>query len=283
MDRTRETAAAEGAADFKAFEADGWTRQAESYGRFSGRMTNHSVQALLDAAGVESDMRVLDLGCGPGQVAAAAAGRGAAVTGADIAEGMLAVARRRHPEVSFVHGDAESLPFPEGFFDAVVGNFVLNHLPRPELAAAEIARVLARSGRAALTVWERKDRMRLFAIFDEAFERAGISDENSDAEPPGEDPFRFAAEPEFRSLFTGAGLEEVQIEDLAWDFEVESPEEVWEGFLGGSVRSTARVRVQPPDVQERIRSGVITLAEAYRGRDGLELPCAAKLGSARRP
>ena len=280
MDRTPASQAADSAAEFKNFEADGWTRQAESYGRLSGRMTRNTIPALLDAAGVESEARVLDLGCGPGNVSSAAAARGAVVTGADIADGMLALARRRHPEISFVRADAEALPFPAASFDAVVGNFVLNHLPRPELAAAEIARVLAPGCRAALTAWERADRMRLFQVFGDATDAAGVT---GNAVPAGEDAFRFADEAEFRGLLEGAGLEEVQVEELAFELEVESPEELWEGFLAGSVRSTALIQAQPPEIQERIRKGVLELAEAYRDRDGLSVPCAAKLGSGRKP
>lgn len=280
MDRTPSSQAADPAAEFKAFEADGWTRQAETYGRLSGRMTRNTIPALLDAAGVESEARVLDLGCGPGNVSSAALARGAVVTGADIAEGMLALARRRHPEISFVRADVEALPFPAGSFDAVIGNFVLNHLPRPEIAAAEIARVLAPGCRTALTVWERGDRMRLFEIFGGAADRAGLVGEGM---PAGEDPFRFADEAEFRGLFEAVGLEEVLVEELSFELEVESPEELWEGFLGGSVRSTALIQAQPPEVQERVRQGVLELAEAYRDHEGLMVPCAAKLGSGRKP
>lgn len=268
------------AADFKAFERDGWSRQAESYGRLSGRMTRHAIPALLDAAGVEVEARVLDLGCGPGYVSAAAAARDAVVTGADIAEGMLALARRRYPEISFVRADAEALPFPAGSFDAVVGNFVLNHLPRPEIAAAEIARVLAPGCRAALTVWERAERMRLFQIFGEATERAGAA---SGAVPAGEDAFRFAEAAEFRKLFEAAGFDEARVEELTFELEVGSAEELWDGYLGGSVRSSALIQSQPPEIRARIRAEALELAEAYRRHEGLSIPCAARLGSARKP
>ena len=49
--------------------------------------------------------------------------------------GMVALARRNHPELEFTVGDAEDLPLQDGSFDAVVGNFVINHLPEPERAA----------------------------------------------------------------------------------------------------------------------------------------------------
>jgi SAM-dependent methyltransferase len=137
---TRVTAMASGAEEFKAFEAAGWSRRADTYARVTGAITARFVDALLDAACVGVGMRVLDVATGPGHVAAAAAARGAEPVGVDIAEGMLAVARRDHPQLDFRHGDAEALPFADSSFDAVVGAFVLNHLPRPEVSAAELAR-----------------------------------------------------------------------------------------------------------------------------------------------
>ena len=78
------------------------------------RATAFAIEPLLDAARVGPGVRVLDVGCGPGSLSAAAAARGALVTGVDLAEGMLAQARRNHPEIEFVHADAEDLPFDDG-------------------------------------------------------------------------------------------------------------------------------------------------------------------------
>ena len=151
---------ASGAEEFKAFEAAGWSRRADTYGYVSGAITARFVDPLLDAGRVGAGMRVLDVATGPGRVAAAAAARGAEPVGVDIAEGMLAVARRDHPQLDFRLGDAEALPFADSCFDAVVGGFVLNHLPRPEVAGAELVRVLASGGRLALSVWDVPERTR---------------------------------------------------------------------------------------------------------------------------
>jgi ubiquinone/menaquinone biosynthesis C-methylase UbiE len=127
---------------FNAFEAAGWEQRVAGYEDFFGPITTQVVEPLLDAAEVAGGARVLDIASGPGYVASQAAARGAAVVGVDIAEGMLARARRLHPQLDFRQGDAEALPFPDGSFDAVVGNFVLLHVSRPEQATAEFARVL---------------------------------------------------------------------------------------------------------------------------------------------
>src|SRR3954462_14213403 len=115
-------------AAFTAFEAEGWTRKAATYDRLTGRATARLIEPLLDAAGVQSGTRLLDVAGGPGRCAAAAAARGAVPLGLDAAVGMVAVARA----IEFQQGDAERLPFADESFDAVVAAFVVNHLPRPE-------------------------------------------------------------------------------------------------------------------------------------------------------
>src|SRR4051812_36112690 len=200
---------ASGAEDFKAFEAAGWSRRATTYDRVTGAITARFVDPLLDAARVRADMRVLDVATGPGHVAAAAAARGAETVGVDIAEGMLAVARREHPQLDFRPGDAEALPFADACFDAVVGAFVLNHLARPEVAAAELARVLASGGRLALSVWDVPERMRFIGLVLDAVVRAG---EAPPAEPPvGPHPFRFADDAQLGGVRVDVGLEEVTV------------------------------------------------------------------------
>src|SRR4051812_45378204 len=129
-------------AGYKAFEAEGWTRKATTYERLIGRATARFVEPLLDAAGVKAGTRLLDVACGTGRCAAAAAARGAVPLGLDAADGMVAVARARYPEIEFQQGDAERLAFANSPFDAVVAGFVVNHLPCPERALSEFARVV---------------------------------------------------------------------------------------------------------------------------------------------
>src|SRR5664279_4956047 len=83
----------------------------------------------------------------------------------DLAEGMVSLAARLHPDLEFRRGDAEALPFPDELFDAVVGNFVLLHLGRPERAVSEFVRVLGPGGRVALTVWDLPERTRVLGVF----------------------------------------------------------------------------------------------------------------------
>jgi SAM-dependent methyltransferase len=102
-------------------------------------------------------MRVLDVACGTGNTAIPAARAGALVTGVDIAANLLVQARERADSeglaVTFDEGDAEALPYADGAFDVVVSMFGAMFAPRPELVAAEMARVLKPGGLLAMANW----------------------------------------------------------------------------------------------------------------------------------
>jgi SAM-dependent methyltransferase len=108
--------------------------------------------AALRRAGDLAGKRVLDLGCGSGDLTLWLVRTGARVTAVDVSAGMLAVARRRcerfcaaFPRPAFVAAAAEDLPCADDAFDVVVGRFILHHLDMTR-APAELARVLAPGG-----------------------------------------------------------------------------------------------------------------------------------------
>ena len=158
---------------FGAFESAGWEQQAPTYDNFLGQITSGVVPNLLDAADVNKGSRVLDVATGPGYAAAAAHARGASVVGVDVAVAMVQLAGSHHPEIDFRVADAEALPFEDGSFDAVVSNFIVPHLGRPEQAVGEMARVLEVGGALALTTWDQPERMRLLGLFLDALASAG--------------------------------------------------------------------------------------------------------------
>src|ERR687893_669834 len=101
--------------------------------------------------------RILDLSTGTGWTSRVVARRGAIVTGVDIAAGLLDAARARAEAetllVDYQLADAESLPFEDGEFDAVVSTFGIMFAGRPDAAASELARVCRKGARIALTTW----------------------------------------------------------------------------------------------------------------------------------
>lgn len=265
---------------FKAFESGAWSARAAVYDRVTGAITRRFEPALLDAAGVGLRTRLLDVASGTGHAAAAAAARGAVVTGVDLAEGMVAGARERHPEIEFRRADAESLPFGADSFDAVVAGFLFNHLPRPERAAAEIARVLSPGGRLAATVWAGPTRARLMSMLAESVRAANVP---TAAVPPGPDPFRFAEDDQFRSLLLEVGLVDVDVEQLAHVHQAGDADELWEGLLGGSVRGSTLVQSQDRGSRRRIRAEFDRILAEYRHGEGYAIPAAAALARGSRP
>lgn len=104
---------------------------------------------LLAALGSPGRGRVLDVGCGTGDVALALRAQGADVVGLDPSRGMLARARAKEPAIAWVQGDAVRLPFKERTFDASTSAFVLRNLPSRAACFGEQARVLRPGGVAA--------------------------------------------------------------------------------------------------------------------------------------
>jgi len=264
-------------ASFDAFERAGWERVATAYHDFAGGITPRIVEPLLDAAGVGPGDDVLDVACGPGYAAAQAAARGAAAVGVDIAHAMIALARRRYPDVEFQPGDAHALAFADGSFDAVVGNLALHHFGEPERAAGEFARVLAPGGRLALSVWDLPARARHVGVLLDAVAHAGA------APPPdlpaGPEFFRFSYEPELVGLFTRHGFEGVTVRDVSFLRTIATPDELWDGLVGGTVRTAAVVQGQPEPVRRRIRDAFERFLEVHRTGDHLEVPVSVKLAA----
>jgi ubiquinone/menaquinone biosynthesis C-methylase UbiE len=100
-------------------------------------------------------LRVLELGCGAGELSRQLVQRGALLTALDVSPRMVELARQRAPEARFLVAPAESTGLPDRSFDRVVGKWVLHHVD-VAAAAAEVRRVLRTGGRAAF--FENQDR-----------------------------------------------------------------------------------------------------------------------------
>ena len=265
---------------FDEFEARAWEERVEGYVGFWGAVTGRLVEPLLDIAGVGPSTRLLDVATGPGYVAAQAARRGAKVSGVDVAEAMIARAAAEHPGIEFRRADAQSLPFEDGSFDAVVGNFGLPHFGRPERAVAEGARVLAPGGRLALTTWDAPAQMRMFGVFLEAVGDVGAGP--PDGMPPGPDVFRFSDEREFRRLLEREGLVDVEVRRIAFTHPVTSFVDYWLALQRGTVRMASLVLGQSADARERIRAALERRLAAYGNDAGFEVPVSVKLAAGRK-
>lgn len=129
---------------------------------------------LLDAAGVQLGTRVLDVGCGTGVLARAAAdrvGEGGHVAALDVNAGMLAVARRAPARVDWRQGSASDLPWPDGSFDHAMSQFALMFVDPRSSAVPEMARVTRPGGTVTVATWCRIEESPGYAAMVELLDR----------------------------------------------------------------------------------------------------------------
>jgi SAM-dependent methyltransferase len=214
--------------------------------------------------------RVLDVGSGPGLVAAAAAERGAEVIGVDFSEAMVAQARRRYPGLEFQKAAGESLPFDGGTFDAVVGNFVLHHAAQPEQALREASRVLRSGGRVGFTVWADLPKLEAFGLFFSAVEQhAGA------AELPHRPLFGISDFDVLHGMLRTAGFRDSTVRELPIAWRTSSLDPYFAAF-----RDWANLDTFPKKVRDGIEATVREKAGTYRTGNAFVFPNPAILLSA---
>jgi SAM-dependent methyltransferase len=135
---------------------DLFTAPADHYDRFMGRYSAPLAAELAEAAGVGGEMRVLDVGCGPGALTAELARRVGAerVAAVDPAPQFVAECRRRVPGTDVRSGEAEALPWGDDCFDAALSCLVLAHVRDAGAMTLEMARVTRPGGTVASCMWD---------------------------------------------------------------------------------------------------------------------------------
>jgi SAM-dependent methyltransferase len=122
-----------------------------------GRAFEPAATALCDACAVSAGQEVLDVGAGTGNFTLVCAREGASVVASDLSPGMIERGRARTEaegfDVEWVEADVEALPFEDGRFDCVGSTFGAFIAPRPDVAAAEMFRVVRPGGTVGLTAW----------------------------------------------------------------------------------------------------------------------------------
>jgi enediyne biosynthesis protein CalE5 len=239
-------------------------------------------------ARLRAGMRVLDLGSGTGYPAllgAQTVGPNGSVTGLDLAEQMLAAARRKATtlglsNVTFRTGDVTALPLETNSFDAVTSRFCLMFLPEIQKAAAEILRVLRPGAWLAAAVWSAPDKNPYLMI------PITVIKQFLDLPPP--DPtapgiFRLAKPGDLAGMLQQAGLTNLSEEEFVADVKFPSGEEYYASLMDIAAPIQNLFSKLSDEQKADARGRFITSANQYRRTDGIALPIAVRMVAGRKP
>ena len=266
---------------FDAYEQAGWEAIAGCFAERWSPITSQAIDYLLEKAHIGQGSRILDVGTGPGDAAGRAVERGAEATGIDVAAAMVEIAAERHPGATFLQASASDLPFPDGSFDAVVGNNVIQHVGEPQRAAREMRRVLAPGGRVALSNWDAAERSPFFAAVAGAVAAAEVPTPTE--APAGPSFFQFTEDLAFRALLEDAGFDSVAVDSIPTEIPVASAKELITALAEGTVRTGAALRAADDAQRDRMRDALEERLAEWRRGPGFVLPSPMKLASGTKP
>ena len=208
-----------------------WTSGA-AYDAYIGRWSRLLAREFVAWLALPPRARWLDIGCGSGALTQTilAFADPEAITGMDASAAFVAYARAQTPDPRsrFVVGDARAIGEAASAYDAVVSGLMLNFVPEPERAAAEMARVTRPDGTVAAYVWDYAGQMELMRYF---WDTASMLDSAAADEGPR---FPLAHPEALHTLFAGAGLREVATRGIDITMRFRDFDDLWMPFLGGT-------------------------------------------------
>lgn len=188
------------------------TWESGDYGVFAKYLEKGALE-FFDRLNIASGSRLLDAGCGAGQLTLPAARRGINVTGLDLAANLVQQARDKAAaeslQIRVDEGDAESLPYPDASFDVVMSLIGSMFAPRPELVASEMVRVCVPGGKIIMGNWTAEGHVgQMFKVI------------GKHAPPPSSvpSPLLWGKESTCRERF-GNGVSDLQVTGYLYPFE----------------------------------------------------------------
>ncbi len=261
------------------------TNSAEAYERYLVPVFFASwADQLLDLVTFHSGERVLDVACGTGIVARRAAlrvGTTGTVTGLDLNEGMLAVARAVsstvRPAIDWRQGSVMEMPLQDGSFEVVCCQQALQFFPDPLAALREMRRVLAVDGRLALAVLRSIAHNPAYVPLADALERHA----GTQAGMMMRSPFPAWERKDLRELIAGAGFHDVHIRLVISSARYPSAEE----FLRQEAASSplaGPINALSADLREALLHDLSGALQMYTDDEGIIFPMETYMATARR-
>jgi SAM-dependent methyltransferase len=230
------------------------------YEPYVGRWSRLVAREFIAWLALPPQQAWLDVGCGTGALSGTILEQASprAVTGIDPSAGFIEYARAHlsDPRATFDVGDAQALPLPAAHFDAAVAALVLNFVPRPERAVAEMARVVKPAATVAAYVWDYAGRMELIRHFFDA--AAALNPAALELDEGRRFPLCQPAALE--ALFAAAGLDDVAVRAIDVPTQFRDFDDYWTPFLGGQGPAPGyAMSLSEADraaLRERIRAGL---------------------------
>ncbi len=239
-------------------------------------------EIFLKTAGVTEGHHVLDIGCGsgyPSVLEAQHVGIKGTVTGLDISETMLEVAKRRAKthglsNIQFKQCDVDSLPFPENHFDSATARFSLMFVKSPDRTLREVLRVLKKGARFSASVWANPEKNPLPRKVLEHYYDLPL--ENS--ETPG--PFRFCLSGVLAQKMLDAGFQTPNQEEILVKEAFRSGQQYVEHLLEASALWGSLLLKLGAEKLTEATESLIRAAEEFREGDAVHIPRCAFIVSA---
>ena len=245
----------------KTSHAERWSAAASDWAETWGALARGPGTTLIDAVSLVPGERVLDVGCGSGELLQQLSRVGAQVAGADPADGMLELARRANPGVEIRRGGFGSLPWPDASFDVVLAINALQFADEMVGGLREAARVVSPGGRIGIANWAETHHNDIETI-EAALEGAGSATDEDYRRDGGH-----------ARLFEKAGLTLVAAGLVAADWHAPDDETLIRGVLAGQagVRSATR------------DTAILRAARPFANADGYVVRNAFRFAVGRRP
>lgn len=221
------------------------------YDRHVGRYGPELADGLIRIAGISEAARVVDVGCGTGQLTARLAELlgSESICAVDPNEAVVAVARSRVPGADIRVGLAEELPFSDRSFDAALAQLVVNLVSDPAAAVREMARVTKPDGVVAACFWD-DDEMPLLRSF---WDAAGVAAPVELADVSAQAQVGVADLGVLVDWWGQAGLREVELGDFTVSASYEDFDDLWAPFRDGVGHSGALYASLDPKQQAHLR------------------------------
>lgn len=240
---------------------------AEAYEDLMGRWSRRLADPFVEFAGMNEGERVLDLGCGTGNLCVAIGAHPvAAVTGIDLSETYVAFARSRSedPRFTFQIGDACALPFVDHTFDRSLSMLVLNFVPDARAATAEMIRVTRPGGVVAAAIWDLRGGLPVFGMF---WDTVAVLDPAAAMARDRYFSSSYTRAGELAAAWSEFGLRDVVQDQITIRMDFENFEDYWRPLTGKTGTAGAYVAGVSEAMQSEIKA---QLRRAYRsgGEDG---------------